>query len=75
MTQAILSPVSFHGNTLFVTNHNDEPFTVMRSIVEGMGLSWPAQQKKLSTNNERWGVAMLATPTSRWASVFIYFRF
>ena len=63
MTQAILSPVSFHGNTLFVTDHSGEPFAPMKPIVEGMGLDWRTQHRKLTENRERWGVVILTIPT------------
>lgn len=40
-------PVSFHGNTLYVLDHQGEPFVPMRPVVEGMGLDWKAQYDKL----------------------------
>ena len=61
MTTSQLSPVSFHGNTLFLIPHKGEPFTPMRPIVEGMGMDWASQYRKLSTNKERWVVVMLTT--------------
>lgn len=63
MTQPSLSPVAFHGNTLFVINHNNEPYTPMKPIVEGMGLTWQSQQRKLTANKERWGIIILMIPT------------
>ncbi|ECI3333171.1 hypothetical protein DNY36_21175 [Salmonella enterica subsp. diarizonae] len=39
--------VSFYGNSLYVVNHNGEPYTPMKPIVEGMGLVWSAQFVKL----------------------------
>lgn len=39
--------VPFHGNALYVVNHNGEPYTPMKPIVEGMGMVWAAQFVKL----------------------------
>lgn len=45
--QTALITVPFHGNNLFIVNHNNEPYTPMKPIVEGMGLDWAAQFTKL----------------------------
>lgn len=58
-----LIPVPFHGATLYLIPHNDEPYTPMRPIVEGMGLDWSRQYRKLATS-ERWGVAQMTTPSA-----------
>ncbi|ELY4847910.1 phage antirepressor Ant [Cronobacter sakazakii] len=39
--------VPFHGTQLYIVNHNGEPFTPMKPIVEGMGMVWAAQFVKL----------------------------
>jgi len=39
--------VPFHGAELFVIEHNGQPYTPMRPIVEGMGLAWNSQFTKL----------------------------
>ncbi|ELD4018267.1 hypothetical protein QI600_004134 [Salmonella enterica] len=39
--------VPFHGNALYVVNHNGEPCTPMKPIVEGMGMDWKSQLNKL----------------------------
>lgn len=39
--------VPFHGASLFVVNHNGEPFTPMKPIVEGMGMDWASQFTKI----------------------------
>lgn len=41
-------PVSFHGDTLALVDHEGEPFVAMKPIVENMGLAWQAQHIKLS---------------------------
>ncbi|ECK3337672.1 hypothetical protein FRH56_24395, partial [Salmonella enterica] len=39
--------VPFHGSALYVVNHNGEPYTPMKPIVEGMGMTWKTQFRKL----------------------------
>lgn len=58
-----LSPVQFHGDTIFCIDYQNQPFTPMRPIVENMGLDWGSQSVKLNANKERWGVVMIATPS------------
>ncbi|CAH6815781.1 P22_AR_N domain-containing protein [Vibrio chagasii] len=55
--------VPFHGSNLFLIQHNGEPYTPMRPVVEGMGLAWQTQHRKLTTNTERWGVTMMVIPS------------
>lgn len=40
--------VPFHGAELYVVNHNGEPYTPMKPIVEGMGMDWASQFTKLN---------------------------
>ncbi|WP_329909921.1 phage antirepressor N-terminal domain-containing protein [Serratia quinivorans] len=47
MTNQPAITVPFHGNTLFIINHNDEPYAPMKPIVEGMGMDWASQFTKL----------------------------
>ncbi len=39
--------VPFHGNSLYVVNHNGEPYVPMKPVVAGMGLAWQSQLAKL----------------------------
>lgn len=55
--------VPFHGSTLLIVDHNGEPYTPMKPIVEGMGLSWASQTVKLNKSPERWGVSLIETPS------------
>lgn len=55
--------VSFHGSNLFVVDHNGEPYTPMKSVVEGMGMDWSYQSRKLKSDTNRWGVAVIAIPS------------
>jgi hypothetical protein len=52
-------PVPFHGNTLYLIDHNGEPYAPMKPIVEGMGLDWGGQHKKLTSDSFRWGCVSL----------------
>lgn len=63
MSQAQLSPVKFHSDTIFCITHNEQPFTAMKPIVENMGLGWASQTQKLNANKERWGVTMIVIPS------------
>ncbi|MCX9470725.1 phage antirepressor N-terminal domain-containing protein [Vibrio cholerae] len=55
--------VSFHGSNLFIIDHNGEPYTPMKSIVEGMGMSWQGQHEKFKSNPERWGIKLILIPS------------
>lgn len=57
----ILSPVEFHGDTIFCIDYQGQPYSPMRPIVENMGLDWSAQAAKFRANKERWTVVMIAT--------------
>ncbi|EAY1180906.1 hypothetical protein CJK43_003736 [Salmonella enterica subsp. enterica serovar Miami] len=39
--------VPFYGSALYVVNHNGEPYTPMKPIVDGMGLAWQSQLAKI----------------------------
>ena len=54
-------PVTFHGDTLALINHDGEPFVPMKPVVENMGLDWTAQFKKL---NEKFGAVIAVTATT-----------
>lgn len=58
-----VATVPFHGDDLFLVEHEGQPFTPMKSIVEGMGLSWHGQHAKLKANTDRWGILDLRIPT------------
>lgn len=42
-----LMTVPFHGTSLFIVERGDEPYAPMRAIVEGMGMAWQPQHRKL----------------------------
>lgn len=49
-----LITVDFHGASLILVEKDGQPFTAMKPVVEGMGLDWGGQHKKL-TSEARWG--------------------
>lgn len=61
--QSQLVPVPFHGDTLFIVVHEGKPYTPVRPIIEGMGLDWKAQYRRLDQNKKRWTVVKLTTVT------------
>lgn len=46
-TQISTINVPFHGTNLYLVNKDNEPYVPMKSIVEGMGLTWQSQHEKL----------------------------
>ncbi|MEN6082796.1 phage antirepressor N-terminal domain-containing protein [Chromobacterium piscinae] len=63
MQQLNFAPVPFRGATLYLMERNNEPYTPMKPIVEGMGLAWQVQHRKLSTSVDRWGITMMVIPS------------
>lgn len=59
-----LSPVTFHGDTIFCIDYRNHPYTPMKPIVENMGLVWAAQSVKLNAHKERWGVSIIEIPSN-----------
>lgn len=55
--------VPFHGATLYVVDHNGEPYTPLKPIVEGIGLDWARQYRKVTADMVRWGIAVKAIPS------------
>ncbi len=56
-------PVTFRSTTLTLIDHSGEPYVAMRPVVEGMGLDWSTQGRKLRSNSARWGVVIMTTPS------------
>lgn len=56
-----LMTVPFHGASLMLVEHEGQPYVPMRSVVEGMGLDWKSQHRKLTANERRWGMVMMTT--------------
>lgn len=64
MNASALVTVPFHVKNLFIINKDNEPYTPMKPIVEGMGLDWASQYTKLKNNAERWGIAIITIPSA-----------
>ncbi len=56
---AALLPVPFHGETLYLVEHEGEPFAPIKPICEAIGLDVTAQQSKLSGAKARWGTRLI----------------
>ena len=59
-----LSAVPFHGDTIYCTTINNQPYTPMKPIVENLGLAWTGQLQKLNANKERWGMKIIFIPST-----------
>lgn len=62
--------VPFHNAELYIVEFEGQPYTPMKPIVDGMGLSWTTQYRKLMTGHahfehtpNRWGVTKIVIPT------------
>ncbi|WP_407251647.1 phage antirepressor N-terminal domain-containing protein [Klebsiella oxytoca] len=62
--------VPFHGAHLYIVDHNGEPYTPMKPIVEGMGLDWKSQHKKLSQRFKK-GMVEITIPSAGGAQAMI----
>lgn len=56
--------VPFHGADLRVIEHNGQPYTPMKPIVQGMGLTWQSQHRKVASNQARWGMVEITMPST-----------
>lgn len=56
--------VPFHGAELYVVEHERQPYTPMKPIITGMGLTWHGQHAKIKANTARWGVLELRIPST-----------
>jgi len=62
--QESVHTVPFHSHNLFVVEHDGHPFVPMKPVVEGMGLDWKTQHRKLNSNKDRWGMVKMTTPSN-----------
>ncbi len=44
-----LVPVDFHGTTLYLIEHDGQPYVPMKPVVEGMGMAWQGQHEKITS--------------------------
>ncbi|HFS4465041.1 TPA: phage antirepressor N-terminal domain-containing protein [Escherichia coli] len=54
--------VPFHGDSLYVVNHNGEPYVPMKPIVEGMGLDWKSQFRRMNQRFTK-GMVIMTIPS------------
>ena len=62
MTSLAQITVPFHGTELFIIEHNGQPYTPMKPIVDGMGLDWKSQFVKLKQRFAQ-GMVEITIPT------------
>ncbi|MDW7790092.1 phage antirepressor N-terminal domain-containing protein [Morganella morganii] len=62
MTSISTINVPFHGDSLYVVNYNGQPYVPMKPIVEGMGLDWMGQYRKLTQRFAK-GIEEMSIPT------------
>lgn len=62
-TQISTINVPFHGASLFIVNFNGEPYTPMKPIVEGMGITWQGQLEKIKSRFPK-GVTEIVIPSA-----------
>ncbi|UCV08473.1 phage antirepressor N-terminal domain-containing protein [Dechloromonas denitrificans] len=58
---ADLLPVAFHGETLYLVEHNGEPFTAVKPICDAIGVDWKSQHAKLIGLGFRWSCREIPT--------------
>lgn len=56
-----LATVPFRGQTLITIKQDETEFAAMRPIVEGMGLDWTGQQKKLTNQQDKFNCRHMST--------------
>jgi len=56
-----ITKVPFYDNELIVVEVNGEPYVAMRSITEGMGLSWSTQKQKFDRQGDKFNCVHMNT--------------
>ncbi len=53
-----LESIPFDGDTIFLFDHNGEPYVPVRPICENIGVDWKRQREKIQAEKERfnWGL-------------------
>ncbi|MHB0763179.1 phage antirepressor N-terminal domain-containing protein [Stutzerimonas sp. NM35] len=59
-----LITVPFHGASLYLVDHQGQPYVPMKPVVEGIGLDWGGQHKRITNNSDRWGVVLMEIPSA-----------
>lgn len=55
-------PVEFNNSTIFIVAHDGHPYVPMKPLVEGMGLDWDSQRRKINSS-QRYGHMTLPCET------------
>ena len=55
--------VPFHGDSLYLVEHQGDPYVPMKPVVEGMGLVWAAQFVKLKSKFSK-GISEIEIPSA-----------
>lgn len=61
VTVAATHQITFRDSTLICLEQNDELFVAMRPVVEGMGVDWKSQHRKLISDSARFCVHHMTT--------------
>lgn len=57
-----LQPINFHNDTIFLVEHNNQPFTPLKPICENIGIDWKVQHRKLTDpQGRRWTIHHMTT--------------
>ena len=51
--------IPFYGDTLYLLEHQGQPYTPMKPIVEAIGLDWAGQFSKIKDDLDRWSVEFI----------------
>lgn len=62
VTAVVPTSVSFHSNTLLTAEVNDAHYVAMKPIVDGMGLAWQVQHRKIADPRYNHMVIPFQTP-------------
>lgn len=55
--------VPFHGSNLYLVDHQGDPYVPMKPVVEGMGLAWQVQHRKLASKFSK-GIIEMVIPSA-----------
>lgn len=50
----------FHGTSLAIVEHNNQPYISAKQITEAIGLDWKGQYVKLNHNRDRWSMEKIS---------------
>jgi len=56
-----LQSIPFHTDTVYLVEHDGQPYTPVKPICENIGVAWQPQHAKLSEESERWSCHIIVT--------------